>query len=96
MSELSHARFLKLTILISASVILAMLLTMPSRALFPELKPITLMALIFGLLLLLILLIWYLQPERSTTPKKDVVDIVIKLLSSGLVRLTPELRYFVK
>jgi hypothetical protein len=65
MSELSHARFLKLTILISASVILAMLLTMPSRALFPELKPITLMALIFGLLLLLILLIWYLLLLRK-------------------------------
>ena len=94
MTELTHTRFLKLTLLITASVILAMLLTMPSRALFPAFKPITLMALIFGIILLLALLVWYLQPERTSTPKKDVVDIVIKLLSSILLVASLAIAWF--
>lgn len=81
-------RFTKLSFLFLAGTVVAL----AARYLLPNSYVVSVLLWAWlGLsffMLLLLFLNWYLEPSRDTTPRKDVIDIFIKIASSALFILS--------
>ena len=86
----SPGRLVKLIVLLVAGIVLAGV----AMYVFPTSKLVSILLwtyIVLSVLVLPVLLYWYLEPEQSETkptPRKDVIDIFIKIASSGLFILS--------